>query len=228
MDLKKLFLFALAIPFLGIAQSSNDQESTYLDTKGNKVNSQEFRAAWNNSARWDYIDKEGNRVNTLHDTVYLMFEIKYDEFREKLENLTNQEIPSNATILIEYVFANDLCSSITPNNSWTTARISKRKRFMNRHLKELKRDDNYFVVFLFQSEIKLDTNPNNDSEYFFSDRNNYLRNNYFIKPTLCGAFAALKPNGELLIRNGENRIDLFAQYLKDENWNKFFPEQEDR
>jgi len=103
-------------------------------------------------------------------------------------------------------------------------RISARKKFMNGPLRKLRRDDSFFVVFLFQSEMELNTNPNNDSEYFYSDRNNYFRNNYFIRPTLCGSFAALKPNGELLIRNGENRLDLFAEVLEKENWSNFFPQ----
>ena len=74
----------------------------------------------------------------------------------------------------------------------------------------------------------MDSNPNDDSEYFFTDKSNFIQKNIFPTPTLCGSFAAIKPNGDILVKNGENRIDLFAQYLKDENWNNFFPEQEDR
>jgi len=225
MSLKKLLFLLLAIPFFSFSQSSDDKSIIYLNVDGKEINNQEFRLAWSKHARWDYINEEGNRVNTLHDTVFLMYDVNYEIFKNKLETVINRKIPSNATILIEYNFANDLCSSSIPDNRWSKSRIRERKRFINRYVKKAKKNANIFIVFLFENAIKLDSNPDKESEYFFSDKNDYFRNNYFIKPTACGSFGAIKPNGDFLIQNGENRIDLFAESLNDENWSSFFPEE---
>ncbi|MFV9483013.1 hypothetical protein ACNI3T_04205, partial [Christiangramia sp. ASW11-125] len=63
-------------------------------------------------------------------------------------------------------------------------------------------------------------------EKFYIDQENFFRNNIFIQPTLCNSFAAIKPNGQILVRNGESRIDFFAKFLMDENWSQFFPENQ--
>jgi len=40
--------------------------------------------------------------------------------------------------------------------------------------------------------------------------------------SFCGSSAALKPNGELLIYNGEGSISIITKNLETDKWNQFF------
>jgi len=228
MKFKFLFLFVFLTPFLSKSQNSNRSKDIYLDSEGDIISNNEFREQWGNKSRWNYINDDGIRVNTLNDTVFLTLKTNYGILKSKLEEIIQKNIPLDAIILIEYYFKDDLCSNPKLENDWSKSRIRRRKRFLKSYKESLEKSSDVFIVFLFAEGIQLDSNPDDKSEYFYTDKNNFIQKNIFPTPTLCGSFAAIKPNDDILVENGENRIDLLAQYLKDENWNKFFPEQEDR
>lgn len=221
MAFKKLPYLFLLFSILAFSQNVDRNKDIYLDSNDRVVTQKEFRSQWSNKARWDYINEQGNRVNTLHDTVFIVFEAEYEILKNKIESITAKRIPPNSTILIEYYFLNDLCASSNSDNNWTKYRIRKRKNFLKSYKEELEKNSDIFVVFLFEEGIKLNSNPEKESEYFYTDQNNYFRDSIFLNPTLCGSFALIKPSGEILVRNGENRIDMFNDFAE-ENWNLFF------
>ena len=221
MAFKKLPYLFLLFSILAFSQNVDRNKDIYLDSNDRVVTQKEFRSQWSNKARWDYINEQGNRVNTLHDTVFIVFEAEYEILKNKIESITTKRIPPNSRILIEYYFLNDLCASSKSDNNWTKYRIRKRKNFLKSYKEELEKNSDIFVVFLFEEGIKLNSNPEKESEYFYTDQNNYFRDSIFLNPTLCGSFALIKPSGEILVRNGENRIDMFNDFAE-ENWNLFF------
>lgn len=223
MIFKKIPYILFFLSLIGFPQSNNRTQDIYLDSDGNQITYKEFRTQWTNRSRWDYLNNKGRRVNSLNDTLFLTFKADYNSLRNKLEDITNTFIPANSTILIEYYYLNDLCSNSTPDNNWNKSRVWERKRFLKSYKKKLEENSNLYIVFLFEEGIKLFSKTSAKSEYFYTDEENFFRNNIFMIPTLCGSFGAIKPNGEILVRNGENRIDHFAEYLKEENWKLFFP-----
>lgn len=90
---------------------------------------------------------------------------------------------------------------------------------------ELSRPQVLYLKF-FEEGITLQNNPASPEEFFYSDTENFLKNTLFQNPSFCGSFALIKPNGQVLIRNGENTAGLMADYLEPEIWNQLFPEAE--
>ena len=152
---------------------------------------------------------------------YLVGTAPYENIKNEIEKITPHQIEDNAIIIIEFRFLDDFCNSRNRNNKWSRTEISNRKSFLKPIKKDLNQQGFYYIA-MFENGIKLKNKPNIESEYFFSDSNGYFRKKLFIVPALCGSFAAIKPNGEVLIRNGECRGDSFAQYLNPDNWSLFF------
>lgn len=203
---------------------SSSQERIYLDAKGNEINLKNYKNKESQSSRWDSIDRNGIRYSILKPQ-YLSGLTDYKTIKEKIEKITSKKISDSITIIIEYYFKDDLCSS-TRDNKWTRGEIYSRKSFLKPIKKKINKTGIAYFC-LFEKGITLKNNPNKKNEFFFLDENNYFKDKLFPFSALCGSFAAIKPNGETLVTNGEYRADNFAQYLKTENWSLFFsPNQE--
>lgn len=222
------FLKILALCSMMISCSSTssiNNERIYLDETGKSISEEEFQWKWRNKendlVRWD-VQTDSGRVAQLNRSLYEQYVVSYEPFLRNIEKLTGRELDENTILLINYRYVDDLCSS-SRDNSWRKPTIRERKRFLD-PVKAQIEEQNPDMVFLyfFEEGISLSNNPTSEKEYFYMDSDNFLRNSLFRNPTLCGSYALIKPNGQVLIRNGENRPDRIAEFLKPEKWELFF------
>lgn len=172
-------------------------------------------------SRWDSIGKDNIRYCTLQSKLYLKGYFDYNVVKSELEKIISFPIDSNSVIIIDYYFKDDLCNQKWDNN-WTKNEIYNRKNFIEPQKKKLKRKKITFIT-LFELGMTIENKSRSRREYFFLDKNNFFRKNMFKYPSLCGSYAAIKPNGQTLVRNGEYRLDDFSRYLEKEKWSVFFP-----
>lgn len=172
-------------------------------------------------SRWDSIGKDNIRYCTLQSKLYLKGYFDYNLVKSELEKIIPFTIDSNSVIIIKYYFKDDLCSPKFDNH-WSSREINRRKSF-NRKYKKQVNSKGATVITLFELGMTLNNRPKSKREYYFLDKNNFFRNNIFKYPTLCGSYAAVKPNGQTLVRNGEYRLDDFSRYLEKEKWSVYFP-----
>ena len=198
----------------------SSQERIHIDEKGDTISQISFQEKWRNKdlglSRWDSIGKDKKRYTILKKDLYQAGFIDYNVIKTEINNITPIKITDSSTIIIEYYYKDDLCSS-TSDNKWTKKEIDYRKIFLDPMRNNLTKDNIVFIC-LFENGINLKNSPNKKDEYFFLDKNNFIKESR----TLCGSHAAIKPNGQILVRNGEYRVDYFAQHLKPKNWSLFF------
>jgi hypothetical protein len=223
MNVKQLLLLILIFSFnLGISQNS-----IYIDEKGDTVRKRFFEKKWRNKElgliRWDSMVSKKKRICKLKKELYQKTKLNYDYLKEELENIINFQVKDSTIILIEFFYKNDLCT-VERDSTWTKEEILKRKIF----LEPIKMDLNnrgIFFICLFEKGAVLKGQFSDRNEYFFIDKNNYFKSNLFLKKALCGSYAIIKPNGETLVRNGENRADSMAIHLEPSIWSQFFKEE---
>ncbi len=211
--------------FLLLSIASLAQKNVFLNEFGDTIDESKFLKEWRNKdnfySRWDAIGKNNIRYCKLKKDLYLAKVFEYRIVKENLEKIMGKEIKDNKTILVEFRFTDDLCTH-NQDNKWTKSEIFNRKKFLNPRKKQIEKDYNVVYICLFERDIILKNNSSNKNEYFFCDKNNFFKEKVFKNPTLCGSFALIKPNEEMIIRNGEYRSDYMAQHLKPENWDIFF------
>ncbi|PQV51192.1 hypothetical protein CLV33_101113 [Jejuia pallidilutea] len=156
----------------------------------------------------------------IKKNVYVAGKIQINEIKKQIENLTSRVIDSSKNIFISYYYKDDLCST-SIDNKWARTEIKEMKRYYKPQIKKIKHTGTIFIC-LFEQGIFLKNKPKSKYEYFYTDTNNFFRNNIFKSPTLCGSYALFKPNGEVLIFNGESRPDFMIKNLKSKKWNTFF------
>jgi len=219
--MKSLFSILL---FITCVSTANAQENRYADENGNALNNEDYYEKWRNKdlsySTWLHVDEKGITHHTLKQDLFLKGVFNYQEIKTQMEILISRKVPDSNTILIEYRYKDDLC---TPrwDNKWTKAEIADRKFYLDTYREDLEQKNITFIV-LFEAGMTLKNNPRKKNEYFFMDSENYFRNKLFKSPTLCGSFALIKPNGQVLIRNGEYRADVMAELLNNEIWVHFF------
>lgn len=223
--MKNVLSFLLILLFF---HNSVAQGNIFTDENGSNISIEEYSEKLRNKdlsySKWLYIDDNGDKHHTLNQGLYLKGMFNYNEIKTQIEKLINRKTPDSNTILIEYRYTDDLCTS-RRDNKWTKDEILERKNFLNPLRKDIEKNKITFIV-LFENGMKLRNRPNKKDEYFYMDEDNFFRSKFFINPTWCGSYALIKPNGETLIRNGEYRADMMAEHLKDENWQLFFNTEE--
>ncbi|WP_104735537.1 hypothetical protein [Hanstruepera ponticola] len=221
------YLF-ITIVVLFCFQVNFAQENIFIDENGNEIKEIDFKKKSMDRSlmlsAWKHIDDKGEIVYTLKKDLYKIDILNYKEVKDQIEILINRRVPDNNTILLEYYYKDDLCTS-NRDNIWTRKEVINRKKFTNSLKRKIEKDYITYIV-LFEKEIVLKNNHNNKKEYFYADETGFFRDNIFKNPTICGSFALIKSNGETVIRNGEYRADLMAKHLKPENWNLFFKPQD--
>ncbi|QED37873.1 hypothetical protein FK178_09115 [Antarcticibacterium arcticum] len=176
--------------------------------------------------RWDYGTQDSGRVARLQKPLYFRHFVTYPLFADKIEEITGKTFPENTIFLLQFTFLNDLCSEFL-TNEWNNTQIKFRKNFLTPRKEEIeKRNENLVILNFFEDGISLLNSPGSPEEYFYLDKNNFLRNNFFKTQTLCGSMGLIKPNGQALVRNGEYSAGEFEQHLKPENWDLFFSPEE--
>jgi len=227
MKKSKIFylLFFLFFFNLGVCQ-----KRTYINKEGDTISKSQIKDKEKqlgySLTRWSYTGEDGKNYVKLSENVFLTTSIDYDEIRTEIEKVTNSKLSDSTTVIIEYYYKDDMCTDSSKDNEWSKEEISKRKTFL-RPIKKKLNYEGVFFICLFENGIILKNNTKKDKEYFFTDAENFFRQKVFLNPTTCGSYAAIKPNGETLIRNGEYRADSFANYLKPENWALVFDSKMD-
>jgi len=233
MNLKPLlFLSSIVLVFISCNSPLHLQKpQLYLDKTGNLMNKDTFFEDWRdrdqNLSRWDYYAKDTGRVAQLHPYEYYTYEVRYPLVKKQIEAIIKRKIHDSTTFLIKYNYLNDFCyygESIKNINIWDKKRVLERKVWMQPWVEEIEKNypDVIFLVF-FEEGVMLSETSTPSEEYFFIDKNNFFRNRIFEHPTCNGSHALIKPNGETLIRNGEDAASGFVQHLDKHNWSIFFP-----
>lgn len=224
-----LFIISCSSNRTPTAKALHQSPKIYLDANRNRLEENDFQERWrnkdNNLSRWDYATRDSGRVASLNTPLYSLHKASYSSLVSKLETLTGKTYPAGTTFLLHYTYKDDLCSTLS-TNTWSKRKIRQKKSFTSTaKIANEKEFDGLLELYFFEEGIDLHNQPALPDEYYFADSKNFLRNNIFLTPSLCGSMALLKPNGEILVRNGEYLSENMAQHLKPENWNIFFPEE---
>ncbi|MCC8360106.1 hypothetical protein LA313_09370 [Salinimicrobium sp. ASW11-47] len=162
------------------------------------------------------------RISRLIHPVFEQYVLAYPPFRNNLEKMTGKDFNDNTIFLLEYVYLDDHCTS--KRNHWTKKDVMERKHFLDSITTEpLGQNDQLDFLHIFEKGIEFPKTSVPEKEYFHTDTNNFLRKTIFRNPTLCGSFALIKPNGQVLVRHGEFRADWMSEYLKKDYWDLIFP-----
>lgn len=211
--------------FISLCSSIQCQTHVFLDVNGDTISKSYYLSKIRNRNLglriWSWLGAKRTQFHQLYTGRYYRGYFEYDLIKRELEKLGPIQVPDSSSIIIEYYYRDDLCSSEHKDNKWAADEIRRRKWFL-KPIKNSLNDKEIYFVALFEKGIKLRNSPKSKDEYFFLDKNNFFRNNLFTTPTTCGSHAAIKPNGQTLIENGEQRADRFSSNLKDDKWPLFF------
>ena len=219
----KKFLY-LIIFFTVTVFAQDNKENYWLDPEGKEIKDK-FMA---NLAKTYPDNSMAFRKTTDSGTVYRYnspkystYKVDYKIIKAEIEKITNRTYSDSTIFLINFNYLDDTCSDWF-SNKLSSEIINKRKTFIEPLKKGIEYKSNVIYLTFFEKEILLKNKPESKREYFFSDQNNFFRNNLFLNPTVCGSFGLMKPNGETLIRNGEYRLDYMHEHLKPEIWDAIF------
>jgi len=219
---QRYFATALFILLNYLSYSQSRQTPKYwIDENGKSISEKLFLENWRATdaefARWDYIAKDSGMVaKTAHPKLNL-YTINHPFFLKYINRVTNKKLPENTILLIEFEYKDDFCASRS-SNKWTKSRIKDRKKYTDNWKKIVEtRNPNLVYLVFYEKEIILQ-NLNGDTEYFFSDKEGFLRKKIFLDPTLCGSFLISKPDGQTIVRNGENTAERMAVNLDPKIW----------
>ena len=199
---------------------------SYLDENGTTISKEKFYNEWrynDNKGRWD--TQNGNTIKAQLSLKPKIETLKgdYQLLSVILEELSHKRYPGNTTFLISYYYKDDHCTleSNSNNNNWGKYRVRELKKHLAPQKRALeKKYKNVETLVITQEGINFESIKKLD--YLYSDTNNRIFKNLFRQPNLCGSYAIIKPNGLILIYNGESRLDITARFLEPEIWNKHF------
>lgn len=221
--MKKAFIILLLITFT----STFSQAKFWLTPEGKKIknkNMSEVSKKFPDFSMGFRKTKDSGLVYQYNIPTYEKYLVKYNYIKNEIKDVTNQKFSDSTIYIIYYHFKDDKCSSFF-TNYMTKDRIKDNKTASDFYKYNIETIKNVKYLILFENGITLKNDLNSKNEYYFIDKNNFFRNNLFKKPTLCGSFCVIKPNGQTLVRNGEYRADWIANHLNPEIWNQIFNSQ---
>ena len=225
----KNIILVLLVQFTLLAYAQNKHKTLWIDENGKAISNEEFlikiRKPNNFYNSWKYSNKDTAQVTRLYTKKYETCKVDTEVFQNYFSSITNKKYSKNTTFLIEYRYLDDYCEG-EPTNYWTYNRMNMSTKFTSRIKIDIeKKIQNLVYLIFFEEGFKFyKPRKNNEHEYYFADKSNFLRNSIFKSPSICGSFMLIKPNGETLIRNGEHRADYMLEYLKPEVWISIFGE----
>lgn len=80
---------------------------------------------------------------------------------------------------------------------------------------------NIINFVIYDKKLEVDSYIENITG-FGIDAYNFFRDNIFKYPTLCGSIAVIKPDGNMLVRNGEFDPSHMLKYTDEKSWNETF------
>jgi len=225
-----LVLCTLFIYTFTLAQNTKENRKIkhILDPFGKKTNVifMDLSKKYPENAMAFRITPDSGRVYQFNAPRYSAYNINYADFRKKTEEVTGENFPESTTFIIYYNYKDDVCSDWFSNNLKSEL-IKKQKEYHDPIKSSIERKyPNTVFLILYDNGIAIQTDPKAKKEYFFSDKENYLRKTIFKNPTVCGSFGVIKPDGTTLVRNGEYRADWMAEHLNPEIWNSIFKSQQ--
>ena len=221
--ISKYFLFLIFISSIVTAQKKEVQY--WIDENGKSITLESFLSEWrydkSDFARWDYRSIDSSRVARLTHQKFATYQIDYKLFLNYFQELSNKDYSENTIFLIEYHFLNDYCEG-EPTNVWDYDKVARRSKYTDKQISEINKiDQNIVYLIILEEGIKFKMKKNG-KEYYFTDKNNFLRKSIFVNPSLCGSFLITKPDGKTLVRNGEFIATMMIEYLKPNYWNSIF------
>ncbi len=195
-----------------------------LDPKGKLSDLQTLFKTYPDNAVEFRIVKDSGKVFQITAPRYLTYKVNYTVFKTKISQITHQLYNDSTIFVFQFYYKNDT-TLLTENNVF-----DEQKRDFKNFIKEMKRSiekkyPNVIIFLIFENGI-IFSNFNkvpSKREVFYSDKGNFFKGNLFKKSILCGSQCIMKPNGEIVVRNGEYRLDRMIDNLKPENWNQLFP-----
>ena len=218
-------LLVLMLLIMRYSYSQNRTEEYVLDPKGNIDNFQNLLKKFPNNAMEFRMTSDSGKVYQITAPKYFTKKINYNELKTEISRITNTAYSDSITFIIGYYYKNDT-TLLSENNTYNEN--NNYKAFVKELKKKIEKKFSNIIVFeLFENGISFNGYSKTPSrkELFFLDSNNYLKNNIFKKSILCGSQCIIKPTGEVLVRNGEYRLDDMAENLKAENWLNYFNDE---
>lgn len=229
--MKKQFILLFGIIFLCSCSAyyRYPRSSKWQDKTGKSISEDEFQTKWRdpllNSARWDYVDSTKTRKSVLIPRVQ-RGTVDYEKLSQYLSSKTNQDREKNTTILLQFNYLHDFCGGMVPYQKVSESVLNKWKKKSKKYDYSLERNHPNMLYLSFFEKNMLDKDLEGAS--YFSDVQNILKKSIFKQPAFCGSYALIKPNGQMLIINGEGRPDYIAdRYLNPQKWEQYFPVEEE-
>ncbi|MBB4118655.1 hypothetical protein GGR32_000935 [Mesonia hippocampi] len=233
--MKTFSLFLLiTVTFFSFKLNAQTELRTWVDENGKSISENVFNEKWRTDiySRWDYILKEApNSSDSIKKSLriaklipaYTASTTNHKKWVEFLSTETNTPIKTNNTIVISFMHKDDLCGGTRNHNTTPDKKLRAYKNFYHPIFKKLKKKNPEVTPFMF-FEKGVFLNTSLQETPFFSDEKNVLKRGIFNIPALCGSYAIIKPNNQILVINGESRIDyIIEEYLHNEEyWNTFF------
>jgi len=195
-----------------------------LDPFGKKTNKSFMSLAsqYPDNAMAFRITADSGRVYQFNAPKYAAYKVNYVNFREKLEDITGRKLSDSTIFIINYNYKDDVCSD-SYSNVLTDEMIASKKNYFDIHKTFIEKTyKNTMFICLFETGITLSKKGHTEEEYFFTDLNHFFRKNIFLNTIVCGSDAIIRPEGLVLVHNGESRPDWIANHLNSDIWNSLF------
>jgi hypothetical protein len=221
--MKKIILFFFVLN----SYFSFSQKTDYtLDPKGKLGDFQTLCKQYPDNVIEYRIVKDSGKVYQITAPKYSTYKVDYTIIKSKISQITNKVYSDSTIFVFTYCYKND-STFLNENNELKPQ--SNLKSFIKEMKKSIeKKYPNAVSFLLFENGVKFSkyNEEPKKKEVFYSDKDGFFKDSLFKKSILCGSHCIIKPNGELVVRNGEYRLDNMADHLKPENWNKLFPKKE--
>ena len=223
-DMKNTTILVLLVLILKYSSSysQNPIKEYVLDPQGNIGDFQYLIKKYSDKVMAFRMTKDSGKVYQINAPQYYTQKINYKKIKIEISRITNTIYNDSTTFIIGFYYKNDT-TLLSENNVYNEN--SNYKAFV----KELKRKiekkiPNTIVFELFENGISFSgfNKKPKKRELFYSDNNNFFKENIFKKSIPCGSECIIKPNGEVLVRNGEYRLDEMAKNIKVETWLNYF------
>lgn len=220
----KLYSLFITVFCIYVNISYSQEYHVFADVAGNIISEEDYKEQSKDKLLWRYNYQDSLIVNQIIDAPEWETRTStYSLAKKYIENTTGLKYPDETIFLIDYFLHNDYCFTLENQKFWNDAEAGI---FYDRFLPQVKTVErtykNLKVILLLQQELSI---PQNDKkrEIFFKDIGNHFKNKFLKTPATCGHQILIKPNGEMLIHNGEHPIDWIAKKSKKKEWMTFFP-----
>lgn len=122
--------------FLILSINVYSQKRIYIDENNKVIKEEPFLRRWRDKdnllSRWDYFNADGKRFQKLYKNLYNLYDVNYDSIVKQINKIIPGQNIGNKTIIIEFVYYNDLCSDYTFDYTKTSKdRLKKSESYYN-------------------------------------------------------------------------------------------------